>query len=253
MIGYIFDGTKNGLFTCIFEAFYEKRYPDVLTDSFLEPRFGDTVYEITTDLEKATRVKKCLTDTVKTPYVLKDITLALKSGQTNKYTVIFNYLKTVIDNKGIDVSKNFANPAVLEFSDLLKKITNEIHRFKGFIRFEEAKDGFYYAHFSPDNDITWLLMSHFSARFSNEAFIIHDTKRNVLGLYDGTTSKEISAENKQVTVYLSNEELNFKKLWKTYYDSVNVKERKNRRLQTAFMPKRYWINLPETQVEFANF
>jgi probable DNA metabolism protein len=96
-------------------------------------------------------------------------------------------------------------------------------------------------------------MSHFTSRFPNEAFIIHDTKRNVLGLYDGSVAKEICAENKQVTVYLSDDELNFKKLWKTYYDSVNIKERRNPRLRASFMPKRYWVNLPETQAEFANF
>ena len=253
MIGYIFDGTKNGLFSCIFDAYYEKCYPDVLTDSYLQPCFGDTVYEINTNIDKAKRVKSCLSSTVKTTGVIQDVNIALKSGETNKYTVIFNYVKEVIDNKHVDISKNFANPSVLEFFDLIKRITNEIHRSKGFIRFQESKEGFFYAHYAPDNDITWLLMSHFTQRFPNEAFIIHDTKRNVLGLYDGTVAKEISAENKQVTIYLSDEELNLKKLWKTYYDSVNIKERKNLRLQKAFMPKRYWPNLPETQIEFANF
>lgn len=253
MIGYTFDGTKDGLFTCIFDAYYEKSYPDVLTDGFLQPRFGDSVFAIKTDKEKALRVKNCLLEKVNTPFVLKDIGIALKSGELNKFTVIFNYVKAVIDNKTIDISKNFADPSVLEFHDLLKRITNEIHRFKSFIRFQESADGYYYAHYSPDNDITWLLMSHFTQRFSNEAFIIHDTKRNVLGLYDGTSAKQINAEDLQVTVYLSDEEVNFKQLWKTYYQSVNIKERKNHRLMKNFMPKRYWINLPETQPDYANF
>ena len=141
----------------------------------------------------------------------------------------------------------------MAFCDLLKQITFEIHRFEGFIRFEESVDGYYYAHFSPDNDITWLLMPHFTARFANQAFIIHDVKRNVLGMYDGQNSSQVNAEDRQVTIYLSEEELNFKKLWQTYYKSVNIKERKNHKLMKNFLPVRYWEHLPEKQVELATF
>ena len=34
----------------------------------------------------------------------------------------------------------------------------------------------------------------------------------------------------QKVVYLSDDEVNFKKLWQTYYKSVNIKERKNHKL-----------------------
>lgn len=253
MTTYNFDGSKIGLLTCVFDAYYEKRIPNYLTDGEVQQGFGDYVYEIKNDLEKANRVKRCLSEKVKTPFVLKDLSLALKSGESDKFTIAFNYLKAVIDNKATDVSKNFADPRILAFSDLLKRITNEIHRFKGFIRFEQSVDGYFYAHFSPDNDITWLLMSHFTARFKNQAFIIHDTKRNVLGMYDGETASEVDGGDRQVTVYLSDEEVNFKKLWKTYYQSVNIKERKNHRLMKSFMPVRYWANLSEKQVEVASF
>ena len=190
---------------------------------------------------------------VATPNVLKDLNLALKSGQENKFTVIFNYLKAVIDNKKIDVSKNFADQRILAFCDLLKKITNEIHRFKGFIRFEESRDGYFYAHYTPENDITWLLMPHFTARLADQAFIIHDTKRNVLALYDGQSVRQVDGGDGIVTVYLSDEEVNFRKLWQTYYDSVNIKERKNHRLMKSFLPIKFWKNLPEKCVDIANF
>ncbi len=252
MITFIFDGTKIGLFTCVFDAYYERRIPKTITDKQVQVGFYDNVYQIETDIQKAKRVSDCLKN-CKTIGVLKDVSLALKSGRDDKFTVIFNYVKTVIDNKNLDVSKNFANESVLAFSDLIKQITYEVHRFKGFIRFEESVDGYYYAHFSPDNDITWLLMPHFTSRFSNQAFIIHDVKRNVLGMYDGYNSAQVNAEDRQVTVYLSDDEINFKKLWQTYYKSVNIKERKNHRLMKNFLPVRYWEHLPEKQVEIASF
>lgn len=252
MITYTFDGTKIGLLTCVFDAYYGKMIPNRITDGEVQVGFCDKLYNIESDLEKANRVSKCIKN-LATPHVLQDVSLALKSGSQDKFTVIFNYVKTAIDNKKIDVSKNFADSRILAFSDLLKKVRNEVHRFKGFIRFEQSVDGYYYAHFDPENDITWLLMPHFAERFNDQAFIIHDTKRNVLGMYDGYKAQTVNAEDRQVTVYLSDEEINFKKLWQTYYKSVNIKERKNHRLMKQFLPIKYWKNLPEKQMEFSTF
>ena len=252
MTTYIFNGSKIGLLTCIFDAYYEKRLPNVVTDKPVQTGFCDYVYQIENDAQKAERVTNCLKQ-VSTPNVLKDLNFALKSGEQNKFTIIFNYLKTVIDNRKIDVSKNFANPSVLAFNDLLSKITKEIHRFKGFIRFEEAREGYLYAHYSPENDITWMLMPHFTARLANQAFIIHDTKRNLLAMYDGESVRKVDCGDGIVTIYLSDEEVNFKKLWQTYYDSVNIKERKNHRLMKSFLPIKFWKNLPEKCADVANF
>ena len=252
MTTYIFDGTKIGLLTCVFDSYYGKLIPNRLTDKEVQVGFCDKLYNIESDIEKSNRVTKCL-KSLATPNVLNNIALALKSGQEDKFTVIFNYIKACIDNKKIDISKNFADSRVLAFCDILKKVTYELHRFKGFIRFEQSVDGYYYAHYNPDNDITWLLMPHFAKRFADQAFIIHDTKRNVLGMYDGYKVTQVNAEDRQVTVYLSNEEVNFKKLWQTYYKSVNIKERKNHRLMKQFLPMKYWENLPEKQLELATF
>ena len=253
MIAYLYDGTKIGLFTCIFETFYEKTTPEILTDSEIQMGFLDTVFKIDSDKEKAKRVESCLHEKVKTPFVLKDVELAFRSGEKIKHIVIFNYLKTVIENKKIDVSKNFSNPHVLAFRDLLRRITYEIHRFKGFLRFEETKNGFYYAHYSPDNDITKYLMRHFSARLNKLPFIIHDVSRNVLGLYDGNKSRVFCAGENQITIFLSDDEITFKKLWQTYYKSVAISSRKNYKLMRSFLPVRYWKNLPEKQDKSSDF
>ena len=42
-----------------------------------------------------------------------------------------------------------------------------------------------------------------------------------------------------------NSDTNFEELWKTFYNSVNIKERENLRLRNQHMPKRYWKHLTE--------
>ena len=64
-------------------------------------------------------------------------------------------------------------------------------------------------------------------------------------MYDGKASKTINAGASTVTVYLSENEKNFRNLWRTYYDSITIAERKNEKQMYAYMPRRYHKHLPE--------
>ena len=48
------------------------------------------------------------------------------------------------------------------------------------------------------------------------------------------------------TIYDEQEDL-YQSLWQTYFDSVNIKARKNMKLHIQHMPKRYWKYLIEKQ------
>ena len=50
-------------------------------------------------------------------------------------------------------------------------------------------------------------------------------------------------ENLRMGAYHNDE--NFESLWKTFYKSVNIKERENSKLRNQHMPKRYWKHLTE--------
>ena len=71
MTTYFFDGTKNGLLTCIFESFYDRRIPDDVTTECVQCGLLDEIVAIKTDNEKAERVYKCLKN-CKTKYLVSD-------------------------------------------------------------------------------------------------------------------------------------------------------------------------------------
>ena len=246
-----FDGTKNGLLTCIFESFYDRRIPDDVTTEFVQCVLLDEIVTIKTDNEKAERVYKCLKN-CKTKYLVSDFNLTFRSGEKSRFKVIFDYLNVAISNKNIDVSKAFALPEIQAFTDLKNRIYTETHRFKGFLRFMETEKGFYYACYEPDNDITELLVPHFTARLQSP-FIIHDIKRNILALCDGKRYKILNDGNNGVTVFMSESEENFLDLWQQYYKSINIEERKNLRQMRNYMPERYWKNLSEKQEKTEDF
>lgn len=251
MTTYFFDGTKNGLLTCIFESFYEKRIPDDVTTECVQCGLLDEIVTIKTDNEKAERVYKCLKN-CKTRYLVSDFNLTFRSGEKKRFKVIFDYLNVAISNKNIDVSKAFALPEIQAFTDLKNRIYTETHRFKGFLRFIETEKGFYYACYEPDNDITELLVPHFTARLQSP-FIIHDIKRNILALCDGKRYKILNGGDNGVTVFMSESEEIFLDLWQQYYKSINIEERKNLRQMRNYMPERYWKNLSEKQEKTEDF
>lgn len=251
MTTYFFDGTKNGLLTCIFESFYEKRIPDDVTPECVQCGLLDEIVTIKTDNEKAERVYKCLKN-CKTKYLVSDFNLTFRSGEKSRFKVLFDYLNVAISNKNIDVSKAFALPEIQAFTDLKNRIYTETHRFKGFLRFMETEKGFYYACYEPDNDITELLVPHFTARLQSP-FIIHDIKRNILALCDGKRYKILNGGDNGVTVFMSESEEIFLDLWQQYYKSINIEERKNLRQMRNYMPERYWKNLSEKQEKTEDF
>lgn len=251
MTTYFFDGTKNGLLTCIFESFYEKRIPDDVTTECVQCGLLDEIVTIKTDNEKAERVYKCLKN-CKTKYLVSDFNLTFRSGEKKRFKVLFDYLNVAISNKNIDVSKAFALPEIQAFTDLKNRIYTETHRFKGFLRFMETEKGFYYACYEPDNDITELLVPHFTARLQSP-FIIHDIKRNILALCDGKRYKILDGGDNGVTVFMSESEEIFLDLWQQYYKSINIEERKNLRQMRNYMPERYWKNLSEKHEKTEDF
>lgn len=251
MTTYFFDGTKNGLLTCIFESFYDRRIPDDVTTECVQCGLLDEIVTIKTDNEKAERVYKCLKN-CKTKYLVSDFNLTFRSGEKKRFKVFFDYLNVAISNKNIDVSKAFALPEIQAFTDLKNRIYTETHRFKGFLRFMETKKGFYYACYEPDNDITELLVPHFTARLQSP-FIIHDIKRNILALCDGKRYKILNGGDNGVTVFMSESEEIFLDLWQQYYKSINIEERKNLRQMRNYMPERYWKNLSEKQEKTEDF
>ena len=244
MTAYKTDGSFEALLCCIFRAFTKKEDPCIVFSKDFQPTFDTIVIDVNADPDIADRVAKGI---IKHGSIslLSGFSYAMRSGDGLKETIIFKAIKKCLEAKK-DVTENYADYDMLAYHDLKKRISFETHRLKGFLRFEECSGGGLYAHFSPDNDICDLLAPHFKARFPSEKFIIHDVKRNVIALYDGKDVK-ILRSKKPLTVYLDGNEADMRSLWKTYFSAVNIKERKNKKLQDNYLPTRYRKNMTEFQ------
>ena len=254
MTVYTFDGTMDGLLTAVFDAFALHEQPDqLLKQGDALPLFCEHLYRVSSDEEKARRVWTGLEKRLPCE-ALKLISVSWLSEQPELPTPLFLYICKVF-RQG-DISKNFADPDVLEVTDIARRVLHEQLRMKQFIRFQKAKDGTYLAVVSPDHNVLPLITSHFSDRFNDQAWLIYDAKRHYGYYYDGAEVIRITFENESAVPFnlsngklnaetLSNDDQLFQDLWRTYFKAICIRERMNPRKQLSDMPRRYWKYMTE--------
>ncbi len=240
IIYFVSDSEINAFYTAIFDCL--KSGGIITSRQDFQLTLGDTVINVESDCTKCEEVKTALL--LYDRYASDDIAFALRSGDNNKEQTVFGYVKILLKTKA-PVIKRMNLDEILKFNALTYKITGELHRLKGLLRFIECENGVLYAPYSPDNNITDLLAEHFKHRLSCEKFVIHDIKRKLATIYDGNsllTGKVGNAE-----IYVSEREKEFENLWKKYYKSVNIESRPHTKQMKGSMPVRYWKFLPEKQ------
>jgi probable DNA metabolism protein len=114
---------------------------------------------------------------------------------------------------------------------------------KGFVRFQKAENDLMVAVIEPTYNIVNLLAEHFANRFPNMQWMIIDIKRGLGIHYDGREIYEVCGNAAEIPKI--NDE--FSALWKGYYKSADIKERKNPRLQRRCLPVKYWKHLTEME------
>ncbi len=141
--------------------------------------------------------------------------------------------------------------AVRKVFELSRATWNELHHFYGFLRFEELENGILYGKISPRNNIVPYLGAHFSDRFPNENFLIHDMDRHIFLVHPSKMDFFVVTEElmeDRLSLNTSEKEKEIQELFCFFCKKIAIEERKNLRLQQQMLPKRFQENM----VEFYN-
>lgn len=244
MTVFLTENSLSGILATLYYAFTEKVFPDRIKNSdYPERSFTDTFITINAFPAGEERVKAAI---IKYGGMrsLNATKLCLLSCEEDAKKRAFDFLRLTLEKKKCEL-ENLSEKIVSDFLYTVNRVLFERHRFTGFIRFKETESGILYAPYSPDNNITEILMPHFISRLLYRPFVIHDVKRDIVGISDGKSFKIVKTD---APAYLSfsKDEKEWENLFKSYYKSVNIKERKNLKQQDNFLPRRYRKNLPET-------
>ena len=244
MLDYLYDGTFEGILTCIYHHYYTDKASGIFTKEYYQSCMLGGFMEVETEEAKAMTVYEAIEKKISS-YDLKRIYKVYLSNDANKEMKILNYVVLGF-RKGSAVSLLHGNPAVFDVQSVEKKIDVERERMLQFVRFRVMKNNVLYADVEPDNDIIELIASHFCDRWKNDPIIIHDVGRGK-ALIAFQKHWYISAFSQEDIPEESDEEQAYQKLWKHYFDNISIKERTNPRCQRNFMPVRYWKHLTEVR------
>lgn len=244
LIDFIYDGSFEGLLTAIFYAYPSKNPSNIVNYKNYTPSLINEVNEITTDDKIFARVYNSILKKLNYS-VLKNIYYLYLSEILGCENIILSYLKLCYKyGTNINLAKN--NDTIILVDKYCRRVSLEAHKFTGFVRFKEIAPLSFYSCIDPDYNILPIISNHFVKRFSDQNFIIHDLKRESALMYNKENSIITSFSKEESFLFNTlNADTYFENLWKTFYTSVNIKERKNIKLRNQYMPKRYWKHLTE--------
>lgn len=249
---FSFDNTFEGLLTLVFECYNRKEFPDeILSGEGSQNVLFASNIEITTDEQKAERVWNGIVARSSEDNAHRIYRVFL-SGLPDTPMLLVNFIRIIIDSN-VNQEMNFSLPVVVDVHKLHQKVCREAHRILMFTRFQKTVEGSYYASFAPMYDVLPLCIPHFRDRFADQQWIIYDLKRNYGFLYNLKTVErvvfddlKVNSQNGQLhTSLLADDEKLFQKLWKQYFKSICIEERRNDKVHRQHLPQRFWKYLPE--------
>ncbi len=243
---FIYDGNFITLLNLIKELIKNKIIPLNIKDNNYNANLFDNL--ITLKINDDEIVIKNLIDNLGIE-IFNVIYKIYLSNHNNKELLIYYFIVYSLKyHHNIFYMRNI--PVINEGLKVCKYVQNENHKMKGFLRFKELKNHVLYAEISPENNILPILVKHFKARLSNEYWLIKDVKRNIIAIYNKKDVLIKSCDDISINLNeYSNNEMEFEELWKEFYQTIGIKERKNDRCRMNFMPKKYWQYILEVSDE----
>ena len=244
----------EGIFSAVYAAWELKYGHENTSIALWETAEGETpelfseYIRLEPDSVKAEKVlqtmrKQCC------PLVYERLFHAAYADAADKADVIYRYIQLAL-KMGDKVLNHLTDAAVVRMMELSRAVGNERHHYAGFLRFIAIPGNVLLARYEPKGRLTELLMPHFVDRFPEETFIIWDVRRNVAGFHIPGREyffMELTEQEKTRLLEYTEAGIDTENLWKTFVESISIKERENKKLQRNNIPLHFRTFMPEFQ------
>ena len=247
------DGSFNGLLSGIFQAFelgvQHKAQLYRAEKGAYNPSLWRDDYLVVTDPAQANRVWNGLQLKLDKK-ALETLWSVYLSDLPEADTKLLHAAADIFRD-GSAVFSDYRREHMLYLQMTERKVHREKHRFEAFVRFSKGEDGAYHAIIDPDHNVLPLIAKHFKLRYADQKWLIYDENRNY-GIYynlkdvtEVSLVEDFSQNDSAVSTPLHPDEVFYRKLWKHYFKSTSIPERKNRKLHLQHIPFRYWKYMTE--------
>lgn len=231
----IYDKSFEGFLSLVYQVYYKKLNPSKIENKYPNTLLLDDIKEIKTDEENASKVYEA----IKKNFPKKCFEMILNIFMCDSKSFEMPLLKYIILGfKNKNELFNINKEEVIFLQNLEKELFRHVHKMYGFTRFKELDDGTLYAKIETKFNVLYFLGKHFFKRLNNQNYIIHNINRKIAFIkndsYLGIQNIASFEEPK-----LSNSEEKFDKLWQTFFDSIAIESRENKKCQQNFVPLLY--------------
>jgi probable DNA metabolism protein len=245
MIDFVYDGSFDGFLSAASLALKEQGARVVPFACHAADLFADAV-NVPTDDEAAGRMRRRIGSCAGTDE-LDTLLLVHSSASPDRHRLLLSYIRLTL-RAGRSVAAEIIRPDVLAVRKIRDRVSLEMAKLLGFVRFRRAGGNLSYAPVRPDADIVGLIGPHFAERFPDQAVVVHDLERGIAFWADRGASGivELTGLPAELSDRLSIDcDSDVEQLWRTYFTRIANPERRNPRLQRKLMPARYWDLLVE--------
>ena len=257
---FICENSIDGIFSGIYRA-YASRYghnnirlttPDTLDTYELFCEYDEVPVDTVSSQKVADTLRMRLGQET-----YSDICHAINACETpreqrkniNKAEAVYKTVVLALANEdGSRILEQLGNPYVSRVFQLCRSAGNEAHHMLGFLRFSELEHGILFSRIHPKNNILPMLADHFTDRLPAENFIIYDETRKTAALHKSGTGyilAEVPNADEDFMNRFSEKEQEFRQLWIEFVHTIAIEARKNPKLQSQNIPKRFWKDTVE--------
>lgn len=239
----------DDMMTCIYEAWASrlghsnirlKTEPVGSLELFCEYRHIDP------DIDKATSVTRSIQRKISSrAYVM--VYHAAMSNDPDKLDTIYRFLVAGF-HYGTPVLDYLQEPVVMHMFEMKRKVANEAHYFVEFIRFSNLPGNVLVSHISPKSNVLTLIADHFADRLPSENWMIVDDTRNLAIIHPADQKFYLTSLSEKEMDQLSRKTDDpYVNLWKGFFHTIGIRERKNPTCQRNHLPLWYRKHMTEFQ------
>ena len=241
------EDSPEGIFTGVYEA-YALRLSNALPHERIrlqagreaQPMLFADYREVAADEVKAGKVMRTLESRFM-PEDYEAIWMALTAPAPEKAQAVYGSIVWGLsDKRKGSILQHLTDANVRRLMELSRGAEKELQHMKGFLRFEELKNGLLSSVIRPKNAILSLLAVHFADRLPMENFLIYDEGRQQYALHPA--GKEwflMQGEEQDGQLSLSAGEEYYRELFREFCHSISIDERRNLKLQRNMLPLRF--------------
>ncbi len=242
---FTYDGTADGFYSAVFDAFVLKTLPiDILPEGEEIPYLLD-VHRVETNLEHAKRVRAGIANKI-SRRTLEMVEKAFLFDGKNKEMSIMVYLWDAFRAGGHNRGSAIDEEKLNHVFEMCISVNNEAEHLRQFTRFKDV-NGALVAEIHPKHFILPLIRRYFCARIKNEHFMVYDAEHGAALIHAQGKTAIIPVESLELPGDCEDEF--YSELWKNYYKHIAIAGRYNPTCRRNHMPKRFWQYLPEVQEE----